>query len=139
MIVFSDATMAICVLFGCLFGLLIVKALRKNVMIDLTPYGINIGDHIKSKQFFQWSASKQIIVFKAYLPRGYSQNIILQFEKTPIEMLMVDAIIPLLSKKDNQQYIGFIQYLSKYVIESEFTLLSAKNCLNDNSRMFDKY
>lgn len=69
---------------------------------------------------------KQIIVFKAYLPRGYSQNIILQFEKTPIEMLMVDTIIPLLSKKDNQQYIGFIQYLSKYVIESEFTLLSAK-------------
>lgn len=54
-------------------------------------------------------------------------------------MLMVDAIIPLLSKKDNQQYIGFIEYLSKYVIESEFTLLSAKNCLNDNSRMFDKY
>lgn len=82
---------------------------------------------------------KQIIVFKAYLPRGYSQNIILQFEKTPIEMLMVDTIIPLLSKKDNQQYIGFIQYLSKYVIESEFTLLSAKNSLNDNSRMFDKY
>ena len=41
-------------------------------------------------------------------------------------MLMVDAIIPLLSKKDNQQYIGFIEYLSKYVIESEFTLLSAK-------------
>lgn len=82
---------------------------------------------------------KQIIVFKAYLPRGYSQNIILQFEKTPIDVLMVDAIIPLLSKKDNQQYIGFIQYLSKYVKESEFTLLSAKNCLNDNSRMFDKY
>lgn len=54
-------------------------------------------------------------------------------------MLMVDAIIPLLSKKDNQQYIGFIQYLSKYVKESEFTLLSAKNSLNDNSRMFDKY
>lgn len=54
-------------------------------------------------------------------------------------MLMVDTIIPLLLKKDNQQYIGFIHYLSKYVIESEFTLLSAKNSLNDNSRMFDKY
>lgn len=89
------------------FGLLMVKALRKNMMIELTPYGINIGDHINSKLFFQWSASKQIIFFKAHLPRGYYQNIILQFEKTPIEMLMVDVIIPLLLIKDNQQYIGY--------------------------------
>lgn len=110
---------------GCIISMCIARVFRKKLTIDIVFNGANFDNHKNLNQMFQWEMLKKVTIFKIKKPLyGFNQTTILEFEQKRIEILIVNGPIPLLSKKDKEQYLQFIQYLHKQILDTQFTLES---------------
>ena len=121
---------------GVLFAISIVSLFRKKMTINANSYSINIDDHKKLNQMFQWSALQKVIMFKVENAVWINQTLILEFDNERINMQIVKGRIPLLSKKDIDQFFEFTQYLHEQVLKPDFTLFSVDKTLSSKTAEF---
>ncbi len=121
---------------GVLFAKSIVSLFRKKMTFNVNSYSINIDDHKKLNQMFQWSALQKVIMFKVENAVWINQTLILEFDNERIKMLTVKGRIPLLSKKDIDQFFEFTQYLHEQVLKPDFTLFSVDKTLSSKTAEF---
>ncbi len=72
--------------------------------INVNSYSINIDDHKKLNQTFQWSALQTVILFESTVVLYHT--IILEFDNKLINMMVAKSIY--LSKKDIDQFLQLI-------------------------------
>ncbi|MCX8597303.1 MULTISPECIES: hypothetical protein [unclassified Gilliamella] len=130
MVIFFGGIIVLSLLSGVLFAISIVSLFRKKMTFNANSYSINIDDHKKLNQMFQFSALQKVIMIKLEKPIWVNQTLILEFDNERIKMLTVKGIIPLLSKKDIGQFYEFIQYLHEQVLKPDFTLFSVDKTLS---------
>lgn len=121
---------------GVLFAISIVSLFRKKMTFNVNSYSINIDDHKKLNQMFQWSALQKVIMFKVENAVWINQTLILEFDNERINMQIVKGRIPLLSKKDIDQFFEFTQYLHEQVLKPDFTLFSVDKTLSSKTAEF---
>ncbi|WP_294827836.1 hypothetical protein [uncultured Gilliamella sp.] len=121
---------------GVLFAISIVSLFRKKMTFNVNSYSINIDDHKKLNQMFQWSALQKVIMFNVDNPIWINQTLILEFDNERINMQIVKGRIPLLSKKDIDQFFEFTQYLHEQVLKPDFTLFSVDKTLSSKTAEF---
>ena len=121
-VIFFCGIIVLTLLSCVLFSISIVNLFRQKMTINVNSYTTNIDDHKKLNQVFQWSALQKVIMFKVENPVGFNQTLILEFDNNRINMQIVKGLIPLLSKKDIDQFLEFIQYLHEQVIKPDFEL-----------------
>lgn len=109
-----------------LFAICIARLFRKKMTINVNSYSINIDDHKKLNQTFQWSALQTVIMFKSTVVLYHT--IILEFDNKLINMMVAKSIY--LSKKDIDQFLQFIQYVDEQIIKPDFTLSSSDTTLS---------
>ena len=109
-----------------LFAICIARLFRKKMTINVNSYSINIDDHKKLNQTFQWSALQTVIMFKSTVVLYHT--IILEFDNKLINMMVAKTIY--LSKKDIDQFLQFIQYVDEQIIKPDFTLSSSDTTLS---------
>ena len=109
-----------------LFAIFIVRFFRKKMTINVNSYLINIDDHKKLNQTFQWSALQTVTMFKS--TAVLYQTIILEFDNKLINMMVAKSLY--LSKKDTDQFLQFIQYVDEQIIKPDFTLSSSNITLS---------
>ncbi|MCX8585828.1 MULTISPECIES: hypothetical protein [unclassified Gilliamella] len=109
-----------------LFAICIARLFRKKMTIDVNSYSINIDDHKKLNQTFQWSALQTVMMFKSTVVLYHT--IILEFDSKLINMMVAKTIY--LSKKDIDQFLQFIQYVDEQIIKPDFTLSSSDTTLS---------
>ncbi|MCX8662999.1 hypothetical protein [Gilliamella sp. B2911] len=109
-----------------LFAICIARLFRKKMTIDVNSYSINIDDHKKLNQTFQWSALQTVMMFKSTVVLYHT--IILEFDNKLINMMVAKTIY--LSKKDIDQFLQFIQYVDEQIIKPDFTLSSSDTTLS---------
>ncbi|WP_294845395.1 hypothetical protein [uncultured Gilliamella sp.] len=119
-----------------LFAISIVSFFRKKMTINANSYSINIDDHKKLNQMFQWSALQKVIRLKVENTVWVNQTLILEFDNKRIKMLTVKGKIALLSKKDIDQFFEFTQYLHEQVLKPDFTLISVDQTLSSKTAEF---
>ena len=109
-----------------LFAIFIVRFFRKKMTINVNSYLINIDDHKKLNQTFQWSALQTVTMFKS--TAVLYQTIILEFDNRLINMMVAKSLY--LSKKDTDQFLQFIEYVDEQIIKPDFTLSSSNITLS---------
>ena len=109
-----------------LFAICIARLFRKKMTINVNSYSINIDDHKKLNQTFQWSALQTVILFESTVV--LYQTIILEFDNKLINMMVAKSLY--LSKKDTDQFLQFIQYVDEQIIKPDFTLSSSNITLS---------
>lgn len=109
-----------------LFAICIARLFRKKMTINVNSYSINIDDHKKLNQTFQWSALQTVIMFKSTVVLYHT--IILEFDNKLINMMVAKTIY--LSKIDIDQFLQFIQYVDEQIIKPDFTLSSSDTTLS---------
>ena len=136
MVIFFGGIIVLSLLSGVLFAISIVSLFRKKMTINANSYSINIDDHKKLNQMFQWSALQKVIMFKVENAVWINQTLILEFDNERINMQIVKGRIPLLSKKDIDQFFEFTQYLHEQVLKPDFTLFSVDKTLSSKTAEF---
>ena len=136
MVIFFGGIIVLSLLSGVLFAISIVSLFRKKMTFNVNSYSINIDDHKKLNQMFQWSALQKVIMFKVENAVWINQTLILEFDNERINMQIVKGRIPLLSKKDIDQFFEFTQYLHEQVLKPDFTLFSVDKTLSSKTAEF---
>ena len=90
---------------GVLFAISIVSLFRKKMTFNVNSYSINIDDHKKLNQMFQFSALQKVIIFKVKNTAWVNQTLVLEFDNKRINIQTIKGIILLLSKKDIDQFL----------------------------------
>ncbi|MCX8640318.1 hypothetical protein J3U37_09410 [Gilliamella sp. B3172] len=135
-VIFFGGIIVLSLLTGVLFAISIVSLFRKKMTINANSYSINIDDHKKLNQVFQWSALQKVIILKVENTGWVNQTLILEFDNKRIKMLTVMGRIPLLFKKDIDQFFEFAQYLHEQVLKPDFTLISEDETLSSKTAEF---
>ena len=135
-VIFFGGIIVLSLLSGVLFAISIVSFFRKKMTINANSYSINIDDHKKLNQVFQWSALQKVIRLKVENTVWVNQTLILEFDNKRIKMLTVMGRIPLLFKKDIDQFFEFAQYLHEKVLKPDFTLISEDETLSSKTAEF---
>ena len=135
-VIFFGGIIVLSLLSGVLFAISIVSLFRKKMTINANSYSINIDDHKKLNQMFQWSALQKVIRLKVENTVWVNQTLILEFDNKRIKMLTVKGRIPLLFKKDIDQFFEFAQYLHEQVLKPDFTLISEDETLSSKTAEF---
>ena len=135
-VIFFGGIIVLSLLTGVLFTISIVSLFRKKMTINANSYSINIDDHKKLNQVFQWSALQKVIILKVENTGWVNQTLILEFDNKRIKMLTVMGRIPLLFKKDIDQFFEFAQYLHEQVLKPDFTLISEDETLSSKTAEF---
>ena len=135
-VIFFGGIIVLSLLSGVLFAISIVSLFRKKMTFNVNSYSINIDDHKKLNQMFQWSALQKVIILKVENTGWVNQTLILEFDNKRIKMLTVMGRIPLLFKKDIDQFFEFAQYLHEKVLKPDFTLISEDETLSSKTAEF---